>query len=112
MVHFLNYKSQYKTENWNSINSTSKHFIDKNFKNVYSEIFKLFKIYLSIPVSSAEAERSFSCPKRLKTWLRNSMRQERLYSLAIINCEGTDNLNYEEVLEKFVSQKDRRMTFF
>ena len=40
------------------------------------------------------------------------MAQERLSSLAIINCEIIDNLNYEKVVEKFVSIKDIRITFF
>ena len=44
-------------------------------KSIY-ELTKLF--YLSIAFNSAEAERSFSVLKRLKTWLRNTIGQTRL----------------------------------
>jgi hypothetical protein len=43
--------------------------------------------YLTLPVSSAYAERSFSSLKRLKTYLRSTKFQERLFALAILNTE-------------------------
>ena len=39
-------------------------------KSIYPELTKLFALYLSIAFNSAEAERSFSVLKRLKTWLQ------------------------------------------
>ncbi|CAF0772997.1 unnamed protein product [Brachionus calyciflorus] len=50
-------------------------------------IDKLQEIYLTIPISSASPERSFSCLKRIKSYLRNSMNQERLSDLALLNIE-------------------------
>jgi uncharacterized membrane protein len=38
------------------------------------EIDKVLKIYFTIPVTSATAERSFSA-RRIKTFLRNTMNQ-------------------------------------
>jgi len=70
----------------------------------FTEIFKLLKIYLSIPVTSAGAERSFSCLKRLKTWLRNNMGQVRLSDLILLNIESeTDKIIYD-----FCNNKSRR----
>ena len=40
-----------------------------------------------IPATSCSAERSFSSLRRLKTYLRNSMGQERLSSLALLHIE-------------------------
>ena len=38
-----------------------------------------------LPVTSCEAERSFSTLRRLKTYLRTTMSQERLNGLALLN---------------------------
>jgi hypothetical protein len=61
-----------------------KHFVEKDLKSIYEEIFKALKIYITIPICSAEAERAFSVLKLLKTWLRTSMEDQRLSDLAII----------------------------
>ena len=46
-------------------------------KGLLSEVHKLLRIYYTIPVTTASAERSFSALKRIKTYLRNSMTQQR-----------------------------------
>ncbi len=76
----------------------------RKLKVDFTEILKLLKIYLSIPVTSAGAERSFSCLKRLKTWLRNNMGQVRLSDLILLNIESeTDKIIYD-----FCNNKSRR----
>ena len=45
------------------------------------------KLVLTIPVSSAGAERSFSAMKRVKTYLRSTMSHNRLSNLCIISIE-------------------------
>ena len=49
-----------------------------------SEVVKLLKLNAAIAVSSASVERSFSRLRRVKTYLRNKMGQERLGSLCRI----------------------------
>ena len=49
-------------------------------KQSFPNIATVYKICLTIPVSSVSAERSFSCVKRLKSYLRSTMGQERLSS--------------------------------
>ena len=51
------------------------------------EFAKALKILAVIPATSCSAERSFSSLRRLKTYLRNSMGQERLSSLALLHIE-------------------------
>ena len=51
------------------------------------EFVKALKILAVIPATSCSAERSFSPSRRLKTYLRNSMGQERLSSLALLHIE-------------------------
>ena len=54
---------------------------------MFPEFAKALKILAVIPATSCSAERSFSSLRRLKTYLRNSMGQERLSSLALLHIE-------------------------
>lgn len=84
-----------------------------NLKNLFPNIAKLFQIYLTIPISSATPERTFSCLKRIKTWLRNSISQDRISNLAILNIEKEEieMLELEKIVDIFISKKDRKVNF-
>lgn len=47
-------------------------------EDLYTLVNSLLKILLTLPVSVASAERSFSSLRRLQTWLRNHMGQEKV----------------------------------
>ncbi len=47
----------------------------------------VYRILLTLPVTVASAERSFSKLKLLKSYLRSTMKQERLNGLALITIE-------------------------
>ena len=44
---------------------------------------ELLKILAVLPMGSTEAEQSFSCVRRIHTWLRSSMTTSRLSNLAV-----------------------------
>jgi len=46
---------------------------------IYPNLSKLFRIFCTLPVSTATPERMFSCLKRLKTYLRNTMKEVYLF---------------------------------
>jgi len=48
-----------------------------------TEFNKLLKIILTVPVLSCTAETSFSALRRLKTFLRSTMTQNRLNDIAL-----------------------------
>ena len=50
----------------------------------------------------------------LKSYLRSTMTQERLNSLAMIALESglLDKINYEHVIEDFISKNTKRMMLF
>lgn len=95
--------------------SLLKFIIDNNLEDVYSETSSLLKILVTTPMTSAEAERCFSTLKRIKTFLRSTMTEERLNALAMISIEKklceTKDFN-KRVIEKFASIKERRLDFF
>ncbi|XP_022001618.1 zinc finger MYM-type protein 1-like [Helianthus annuus] len=69
-----------------------------------------YRILLTIPVTVASAERSFSKLKLLKSYLRSSMSQERLSGLAMIAIENEvlDDINCEELIHQFAIKNARR----
>ena len=62
-------------------------FMENNLSEVFSETVTLLKIIITTPMTTAEAERGFSTLKRVKTFLRNTMTQERLNALAMLSME-------------------------
>ncbi len=106
---FINYKIKFNNLVWIDLSNVIKNFVDNNLKSVFKEIFKLIKIYLIIQISSAEAERSFSVLKLLKTLLRTTMVDERLSDLGVIKMASNLIIVNELLLNEFVKIKDRRL---
>ena len=64
-----------------SSNEVLKYMFKFNLQSSLPEAVKLFKMNGVLAVASASVERSFSCLKRVKSYLRNRMGQGRLSSL-------------------------------
>ena len=81
------------------------------------EFAKVMVILAVIPATSCSAERSFSALRRLKTYLRNTMGQERINSIALINIEreyanAVMEKDMERIINIFASRKGRNSSFF
>ena len=71
-----------------------------------------FKILLTIHVTVASVERSFSKLKLIKSYLRSTMSRERLSELAIsIEKEMLAKLECKNLISNFASQKARKINF-
>ena len=83
-------------------------------KEMLSEVYKLLSIAITIPVTSSTAERSFSALRRIKTYLRSSMLQQRLNSVFLLHFhkDKTDNINLTKVAHEFILVNERRKIFF
>jgi hypothetical protein len=79
----------------------------------FQMVWVAYRILLTIPVTVASAERSFSKLKLIKTYLRTTMSQERLNGLAMISIENEylDKLKYDDLIEEFASKNARRSCF-
>ncbi|XP_071058707.1 zinc finger MYM-type protein 1-like [Pseudochaenichthys georgianus] len=90
-------------------------FVDNNLQETFTETVSLLKVLVTTPMATAEAERCFSTLKRIKTFLRNSMTQDRLNALAMLSIEkklisSIPDFN-TRVIERFATQKERRAKF-
>ena len=70
-------------------------------------------LILTFPVSSASAERSFSTMKRVKTYLRSSMSDNRLNNLCLLSSERELSQeimhNPDAVVTEFATMKTRKL---
>ena len=85
------------------------------YKEVFLELFRLCKISVVTPVSSASCERSFSALKRIETHLRTTMVDDRLCHLGILSDESRRacSLNMDGFVKHFASSyQNRRMMLF
>ncbi|KAK0141852.1 Zinc finger MYM-type protein 1 [Merluccius polli] len=78
--------------------------------DMFPTLRAVFQVALTIPVSSCSCERSFSALRRLHTWLRSTMGQERLNDLAImmIERENVAAISRDCVIDRFAKLKPRR----
>jgi hypothetical protein len=81
--------------------------------NALQNLYKVYQIFLTLPVSSASAERSFSKLNINKSFCRSSMGQSRLSNLAILSIENdrSELIDFEKAIDTFVSMKKNRETF-
>ena len=76
-----------------------------SFPNVHC----LLVIACTLPITSAEAERSFSLLRRIKTFARSTMTKGRLSNLAVIAMNYSDRIPIDEVCHAFVQAHPRRL---
>ncbi len=78
-------------------------------RDSFPNIHRLLIIACTLPISSAEAERSFSLVRRLKTYLRSTMAEERLSDLSIIAMHYGERIPIDEVCHTFVQAHPRKL---
>lgn len=69
----------------------------------------LLQLFTTLPVTSATPERTFSTLKRLKTYLRSTMSEERLNGLALTNINKKEQLSEVEIIKLHSKKVSRRM---
>ena len=97
--------SQYRVKNFLIEQKLTKLLLDTSAR--FESVRKLLQITLTLPVTSYEAERSFSAMKILKNRLRSTMVDERLNGLALMY------IHLEAVIDNFARclSKKRKVEF-
>lgn len=85
-----------------------EHIKEHLSKQVFPNLFKVVQIAITLPVSSATSERSFSTMRRINTYLRSTMSQNRFSNLGILDIEKDIVVDVEEILNTF-SKTERRI---
>ncbi|XP_065654540.1 zinc finger MYM-type protein 1-like [Hydra vulgaris] len=86
----------------------------EELQETYPNLVIALRIILTLPVTVASAERSFSKLKLIKTFHRSTTVDERLSSLAMLSIknEVARAISYEGIINEFASMKSRRKPFF
>lgn len=82
-------------------------------ENLLPNICISLRIFCTLSVSVAEAERSFSKLNIVKNYLRSTMTQDRLQNLALLSIENqlAKTVNFKDIIKHFASIKARRISF-
>ena len=88
-----------------------RHNFETQLHLTLPQFCRLSNLALTLPLTVASAERSFSKLKIVKNRLRNTMGDQRLSSLAIMSLEKEimDKLKVDDVIDRFAMKKDRRI---
>ena len=110
-------KNTFKDEisNMKDVKQLADFLIVENFSlnSSYPDVCTACFMFLTIPVTTAKAERSFSKLKLIKNYLRGSMAQDRLSGLALLSIENgiAQNISFDKVIDEFASVKARKKQF-
>ena len=77
--------------------------------DAFPNIYTLLLIGCTLPVTSAEAERTFSLLRRIKTYTRSTLTEEHFSDLAVIAMHYGQRVSVEDVLKDFVQAHPRRI---
>lgn len=81
--------------------------LDQQFVNVQTAL----RVFLTLPVTVASNERSFSKLKIIENHLRSTMGQERLSNLSILSIESdyVQTLTFDTIINDFAAAKCRKV---
>jgi len=83
------------------------------FANCCPDVAIAYKVLLTVLVTVASTERSFSKLKLIKTYLRSSISQDKLNGLTTLSIEKEmlKNIDVDVIINDFESQKTRKNNF-
>ncbi|XP_054091790.1 uncharacterized protein LOC128923548 [Zeugodacus cucurbitae] len=93
-----------------SLKSLSLFLRKQNLENIYPNLDIALRMALCTPVTNCSGERSFSCLKRVKNYLRFTLSQEKLNALSLlcIESELMNKISYDDIINNFANLKSRK----
>lgn len=88
-----------------------EYMLQSNTSDLFPNIWISLKILLTISVTVASGERSFTKLKLIKTYLRSTLGNEKLTSLAILSIENeiAQRMDFSEIIKNFAKSKARKV---
>ena len=80
-------------------------------KRTFPNIYILLKLIYTLPVTPCECERTISAMRHLKNYLKCTMGQDRLSSLALMHIHYENEVDIDKVAQRFCLKQSRRMNF-
>ena len=83
---------------------------EKYLAQIYQNLWTALRVSLTLQVTVASAERSFSKLKLIKTYLRSTMSQERLSGLVVIsiNHHLANQISYDDIIDDFAIEEGEK----
>uniref|UniRef100_A0A671WKW6 HAT C-terminal dimerisation domain-containing protein n=1 Tax=Sparus aurata TaxID=8175 RepID=A0A671WKW6_SPAAU len=106
----LQFRSFMFPETDKSPSNMLKTILKFGLQSVFPNVYVALRMFLTLPVTNCEGERSFSHLGRIKNELRTSMKQKRLKSLSLLAIESelVRDLDFSDVVEEFARRKARK----
>jgi hypothetical protein len=118
-VQLVSFRAAMKHEIQKAKVSTIKelaHLLIVNYSLIssgFTDVITALLLFLTLPVTVASSERSFSKLKIIKNYLRNTMGQGRLRGLGLLSIEAAEakKMDVEQLINDFSQIKARRKQF-
>ena len=83
------------------------------YKTMLSEVHKQLRLYLTVPITTATSERTFSALRHVLPYLKSTMTEKRLnnFLLLYVHKELTDNLDLLKIGKDFINNEEHRKHF-
>ena len=91
------------------LNQIRKFQLEEILYNVCSAL----RIFCTLPVTVASAERSFSKLKLIKNFMRSTMTQDRLNDLAVLSIESeiARTIDFNDIIHDFANMRACKVLF-
>ena len=87
---------------------------ENNIIATFPNLNIILRIYLTLPISNASGERSFSVMARIKKILRSTLGQQKLNSLSLLYIEKellNNSINYDKLIDEFAELKVKKRQY-
>ena len=97
----------------NSVKELLNFIVQLDLISSFPDLVTALTLFLTLPVSVASNERSFSKLKLIKTYLRSSMTQDRLSDLGLLGIEKDrfSDIDRDAIVRDFANAKARKRKF-
>ena len=107
---FSHKKDKSETENTLIPLHVLNWIVETDIIDVFPNVYIAYRLFLTIPITNCEAERSFSTLKRVKNMHRSTMVHSRLSNIARLTIESKllETLDFSDVIAELAGKKSRK----